>query len=105
MRLRKRREFLSVQGSGRKAHGRHFLAVYRVRDANEAGRVGFTVSKKIGNAVTRNRIKRWLREAIRQTGGPPPGHDTVIIAKHSASSVRGFGEILDDLALMRSRLQ
>ena len=52
-------------------------------------RVGFTVTKKTGNAVVRNRIKRRLREAIRQVSLPEKlaGHDAVVIARREALDI------------------
>ncbi|GHC67391.1 ribonuclease P protein component [Limoniibacter endophyticus] len=63
-RLRKRAEFLAVRG-GEKRRGRLFLLELRDRGDEKPARVGFTVTKKCGNAVRRNRIKRRLREAVR----------------------------------------
>lgn len=45
------------------------------------GRVAFIAGKKLGSAVVRNRSKRVLREAMRQAGGPWPGHDVLLIAR------------------------
>jgi ribonuclease P protein component len=86
MRLRRRSEYLAVQGDGRKLHGRHVLALARKRiDPELVGRVGITVTKKVGNAVVRNRIKRLLREWLRQHEWAPKGWDIVLIAKDSAA--------------------
>jgi ribonuclease P protein component len=80
MRLRQRIDYLAVQSGGRKLHGRHVLAIARQRaDANLAGRLGLTVTKKVGNAVVRNRIKRLVREWLRLHGWIPAGWDIVLV--------------------------
>ena len=71
------------------------------------GRLGITVSKRVGNAVTRNRIKRWVREFVRQqpaTAWLPPGQDVVVIAKARAARADGYADIADDLAALGERL-
>ncbi|MCH9806999.1 MAG: ribonuclease P protein component [Alphaproteobacteria bacterium] len=61
-------------------------------------RFGFTVTKKMGNAVTRNRIKRRLREAVRNAapGGAVQGCDYVLVARHAALT-QNFGQLVGDL--------
>lgn len=69
-----------------KLHGRHVLALARKRtEPLLAGRLGLTVTKKVGNAVIRNRIKRMLREWMRLHGWVPAGWDVVLVAKDSAA--------------------
>ena len=86
MRLRKRAEFVVVQSEGQKLHGRHVLAMARRRSTPDlAGRLGLTVTKKVGNAAVRNRIKRMLREWLRLHGWVPTGWDIVLVAKDSAA--------------------
>jgi len=85
MRLRRRHEFLAVQNDGLKLHGRHLLAICRKQSSFPNGRVGLTVTKKVGNAVVRNRIKRLLREWLRLHGWAPRGWDIVLVAKDSAA--------------------
>jgi ribonuclease P protein component len=84
MRLRRRAEFLAVQTGGRKLHGHHLLALAKEQTL-PVGRLGITVTKKVGNAVVRNRIKRMLRDWMRNHGWVPPGWDVVLVAKDSAA--------------------
>ena len=86
MRIRRRAEYLSVQSDGQKLHGRHVLAMAKKRsDPELSGRLGITVTKKVGNAVVRNRIKRLVREWMRLHGWVPAGWDIVVVAKDSAA--------------------
>jgi ribonuclease P protein component len=86
MRLRQRVDYLAVQNGCTKLHGRHILAIARKRtEASLLGRLGLTVTKKVGNAVVRNRIKRLLREWMRLHGWVPAGWDMVVVAKDSAA--------------------
>ena len=97
-RLKARRDFLYVAG-GRKGHSGLFTIQARPQAEPSAGpRVGLTVTKKVGNAVERNRIKRRLREVLR-TGsdlGLGPSHDYVIVARRPLLSVP-FAEIATGL--------
>ena len=64
IRLRSRRDYLRVQRGGIRVSSKDLLVFYR-KNEKEHPRFGTTVSKKVGNAVVRNRVKRCLREAIR----------------------------------------
>ena len=98
MRLQKRADYLSVQGDGSKTHGRHILGIARKRsDSQLAGRLGITVTKKVGNAVVRNRIKRMLREWMRLHGWVPRGWDIVLVAKDSAARQLHADDFASDL--------
>ncbi|MGK6316170.1 ribonuclease P protein component [Neorhizobium sp. DT-125] len=82
-RLKSRPQFLAVR-EGESRRGRTFLLEVLDRDApDERPRVGFTVTKKHGNAVERNRMRRRLKEAVRQSAGfaMKNGHDYVIVAR------------------------
>jgi ribonuclease P protein component len=86
MRLRRRGDYLAVQADPLKLHGRHVLALARKQnDSMSVGRLGITVTKKVGTAVARNRIKRLVREWMRLHGWVPAGWDLVVVAKASAA--------------------
>lgn len=87
-RLKKRSDFLACR-AGRRVHERDFtLQLLKRSDDTAAFRVGFTVTKKVGNAVMRNRIKRRLREIVRLSPWQPDlaGHDMVLIAREGAAT-------------------
>ena len=103
MRLRRRPDYVTVQSTGRKIHGNGFVALV-VRSAGATlGRVGFTVTKRIGNAVTRNRIKRRAREWLRTHGWIPAGLDVVFIAKEAAVT-QSSTALAEDLRRMVGRI-
>ncbi|MBW7057132.1 ribonuclease P protein component [Paracoccus bogoriensis] len=74
----------------------------QARARGDAGppRIGFTCSKKIGNAVARNRAKRRLREAARHVlpALARPGWDYVLVGRPEATVTRPFEALCDDLA-------
>ena len=98
VRLKRRAEFLRVASKGRKAavHGLVLQALPRGDDA--PARVGFTVTKKVGNAVIRNRTKRRLREAARLLLREEPvwGADLVLIGRDTTRG-RPFPLLMGDL--------
>jgi len=105
MRLRQRADFVDVQSTGQKLHGRHVLAIARKRTQPAfAGRLGLTVTKKVGNAVVRNRIKRLLREWLRLHGWVPSGWDLVLVAKDSAARQVHLDDFSADLTRILRQL-
>ena len=97
-RLLKRADFLAVR-RGEKRRGRLFLVEVLDRGDGGAPRVGYTVTKKVGSAVVRNRVRRRLKEAVR-TGaavGMAPGHDYVIVGREDVLAIP-FGQLKAELS-------
>ena len=87
-RLKSRPQFLAAR-NGEKRKGRLILLEVLDRKDSAPARVGFTVTKKHGNAVERNRMRRRLKEAVRLKAAfaMQPGHDYVIVARREVLDV------------------
>ncbi|MEQ8700934.1 ribonuclease P protein component [Bauldia litoralis] len=98
-RLKRRSEFRAV-GRGRRISRPGFvLQALRATETGREPRFGFTVTKKIGNAVVRNRIRRRLREVVRLSaaGGASESTDYVLIGRRAALRLP-FDRLVDDLS-------
>lgn len=94
-RLRKRSEFLRLKDASNRFSGKGILVVWEENSFGQA-RLGLTVSKKVGNAVTRNRIKRYVREVFRTQRFSMPSVDLNVIAR-SASATMTFSLVQSEL--------
>ena len=103
-RLKQRADFLAAT-AGAKAPAGGF--VLQARDRHEDGpvRVGFTCSKKVGNSVERNRVRRRLREVVRLA--PPErmrrGYDYVLIGRSTALNMP-FSRLIEDFERVLARV-
>jgi ribonuclease P protein component len=111
--VRKRRAYLQVQSDGRRLPGRYFLLLVRARSDEQASggspmaaraRFGITVTRKVGNAVTRNRIKRVVRESCRRVGDLFPGDVDVVVVARAAAAEAGLAETMAELSGLARRL-
>jgi len=95
-RLKQRADFLAA-ASGIKVPATAFVLQARKRADQGPARLGFTVSKKVGNAVERNRVRRRLRDIVRLSGTNrmQSGHDYVLIGRRAALKVP-FARIAED---------
>lgn len=108
-RISRSREFDAVYRRGKSVAGRHLVVYAFQRDEfgdMRVPRLGLSVSKKVGDAVTRNRVKRVLREEFAHRSGDVPGRlDIVVIARpgsaeyleeHGSSALGArLGELLE----------
>ncbi|GBQ99245.1 hypothetical protein GLI01_25910 [Gluconacetobacter liquefaciens] len=99
VRLKKRAEFLRIASKGRKVPSPGLVLQALGRDDADPARVGFTVTKKVGNAVIRNRTRRRLREAVRivvTREQQLTGVDLVVIGRDGTRG-RAFSALVEDL--------
>jgi ribonuclease P protein component len=105
-RLKRRTDFRAIAQDGARAPARAFVLQALRRDETgketrqNAGkiRIGFTVSRQVGNAVERNRVRRRLREVVRLKPETAfaPGYDYVLIGRRNALTCP-FGDIAREL--------
>ncbi|HZP75620.1 MAG TPA: ribonuclease P protein component [Pseudolabrys sp.] len=103
-RLRQRADFLAA-ATGRKVTTPAFVLQARPRGDDGPVRVGFTVSRKVGNAVERNRVRRRLREMVRLLPGSRfrAGHDYVLVGRRAALNAP-FARMADEFEGALKRL-
>lgn len=104
--LKRRADFLRVRGGGRWS-GHSFVLEAKARAAGSAvsgPRFGLTVTKKLGNAVVRNRIRRRLKAVLQQVAGDAAlDHDYVVIARAPAVD-HAFEDLKADMVRALARV-
>lgn len=105
-RLAKRPEFVRVYEAGQKQFSRFAVLFFAANDLQRS-RIGITVTKKVGKAVIRNRLKRWMREVYRRQREPlgldAQALDIVVNVKPSAAQT-SFQEFSRDLTRVLERI-
>jgi len=104
-RLSRREDFAAVYRRGKSAANYQFVVYYQPRPENEKIRLGVSVSRKVGKAVVRNRVRRLVKEIIRQMMERDqirPGYDLVVIARKPAAE-QDFGAMERSLRHVLSR--
>ncbi|GBQ26661.1 ribonuclease P protein component [Gluconacetobacter sacchari] len=98
VRLKKRAEFLRVAAKGRKVPSPGLVLQALGRDDANPARIGFTVTKKVGNAIIRNRTRRRLREVMRVVAREQEltGVDLVVIGRDGTRG-RDFLSLVEDM--------
>jgi ribonuclease P protein component len=105
LRLRRSFEFARVRRHGRSSSTR-LLVLAILQNNLEHNRYGFVVGKRVGNAVVRNRVRRWLREAVRALEPHlRNGYDVVIIARGPIANPEvTYPEVLETLRSLCKRV-
>lgn len=105
VRLKQRADFLAAAG-GAKVATAGFVLQGRHRDDEEPARVGFTVSRKVGSAVERNRVRRRLRDIVRRSAANAlqSGYDYVLVGRRTALS-RPFEQMTEDFSNALRRIE
>jgi ribonuclease P protein component len=114
VRLSRSADFDRVFRQGRSHAGRELVLYVFPRGEADEPRLGLSVSRKVGGAVQRNRVKRLLREAFAlESARLPAGTDAVVVARHEANALaeregldgirRALGQLLEQAAPPRER--
>lgn len=105
-RILKAEEFKAALKDGCKLAGGRLVVVARTASQQDA-RLGLVVSKKVGKAVTRNRVKRLLRETFRTHKRQFDGMDVIVIARYNvaqASASQVANELLNQVTRLKKKL-
>lgn len=101
--MRARSEFERLQRTGRRITRGNLQALW-ITSGEATARLGITASRKVGGAVVRNRVKRWIREWFRKTQTKlAPGLELVVVVRRGAAEA-GHAAVTRDLDLLARAL-
>jgi ribonuclease P protein component len=101
-RLTRRREYLKVYKKGRKTVGKAFIC-HHLPDREGGRQLGLAVSRKVGNAVVRNRVKRLAREVFRLHQHQLPLHVRVVLVARPSAAQMDFWQCKDAVLVLWRR--
>ena len=104
LRLRKRREYLIVQRSYYRFVTKHFI-VYARPNRSGTTKLGITVSRKVGRAHVRNRVKRWVREAFRLNFDRLPTGMLLVFVARQGRVLEAYGEVETEMLAATTELK
>jgi len=94
-RIRNQSDFARIYKNGSRYRGRYFNLVYLINDLNHS-RMAAVASKKVGNAVKRNKVKRWMRALFRQNKGQLNASLDLIMIAQPGMPDSNWNEILEE---------
>ncbi len=96
-RIRRRREYLAAQAAGRRLTAPHFTVILAPPGGEPRPRLGLVVTRRLGKAVRRNRVRRLLREFFRRHREELPCQDIIILARKGAETLT-YADVTRELA-------
>jgi ribonuclease P protein component len=103
-RVRKRSQYLRIQGTGGRVVSPGFVFMLERSSSEQGPRLGITASRRVGNAVERNRAKRLVREAFRAVRGTWPARADVVVIVRQALGNRKLADVVAEWQAAQGRI-